>query len=63
MAGQNFTESCLYCKFYLSQSAICRRYPEYRQKRESEWCGEFISIPPVNFVTLEETKPRKKATK
>lgn len=37
-------DSCGICRFYLATTAangVCRRFPAYRTKDPSHWCGEF----------------------
>lgn len=43
-------DKCLNCAYFLSQEndfiGLCRRYPTYQNRHSSEWCGEFVIVPP-----------------
>jgi len=50
-ASVTATDSCGACMFFnqqldengepLSNDGVCRRYPEYQNKKTWHWCGEF----------------------
>jgi hypothetical protein len=50
MADLNSKESCNSCKFFLSQEndfmGSCRRFPTFQNRHGTEWCGEFVVVPP-----------------
>lgn len=58
MAEQDIKEICQSCKYFVTSNAVlgvCKRYPHYVNKHETDWCGEFIvKTSVVISVELEE---------
>lgn len=50
MAVLNSKDTCNSCIYFLYQEndlmGLCRRYPTYQNRHGSEWCGEFVLVPP-----------------
>jgi hypothetical protein len=50
MADVNSKDGCSSCIYFLSTGndfiGTCRRYPTYQNRHGSEWCGEFVIVPP-----------------
>lgn len=50
MADLNSKESCNSCIYFLSQEndfmGSCRRFPTFQNRHGTEWCGEFVVVPP-----------------
>jgi hypothetical protein len=50
MAVVNFKDSCNSCIYFLSTGndfiGSCRRFPTYQNRHGTEWCGEFVVVPP-----------------
>lgn len=50
MADLNSKESCNSCIYFLSQEndfiGLCRRFPTFQNRHGTEWCGEFVIVPP-----------------
>lgn len=50
MAVVNSKDGCCSCIYFLSTDndfiGTCRRYPTYQNRHGSEWCGEFVIVPP-----------------
>jgi hypothetical protein len=50
MAVVNSKDGCSSCIYFLSTGndfiGSCRRYPTYQNRHGSEWCGEFVLVPP-----------------
>ncbi len=58
MAEHDIKEICQSCKYFVTSNAVlgvCKRYPHYVNKHETDWCGEFIiETSVVISVELEE---------
>lgn len=50
MADVNSKDGCSSCIYFLSTGndfiGSCRRFPTYQNRHGSEWCGEFVIVPP-----------------
>jgi hypothetical protein len=50
MAVVNSKDSCCSCIYFQSTDndfiGSCRRFPLYQNRHSSEWCGEFVVVPP-----------------
>jgi hypothetical protein len=50
MAVVNFKDACSICIYFQSTDndfiGSCRRFPTYQNRHGSEWCGEFVVVPP-----------------
>jgi len=50
MAVVNFKDSCNSCIYFQSTDndfiGSCRRFPTYQNRHGTEWCGEFVVVPP-----------------
>lgn len=50
MAVVNFKDGCSACIYFLSTDndfiGSCRRFPTYQNRHGTEWCGEFVIVPP-----------------
>lgn len=50
MAVIDSKDGCSACKYFLSTDndfiGSCRRFPTYQNRHGSEWCGEFVIVPP-----------------
>jgi len=50
MADLNSKESCNSCIYFLNKEndfiGLCRRFPTFQNRHGSEWCGEFVIVPP-----------------
>jgi hypothetical protein len=50
MAVVNSKDGCSSCIYFLSTGndfiGSCRRFPTYQNRHGSEWCGEFVIVPP-----------------
>ena len=72
MADLNSKDGCNSCIYFLFQEndfmGLCRRFPTYQNRHGSEWCGEFVIVPPnLVFETMVqdieiaiETDPKEK---
>ena len=55
MANLDSRETCNSCKFFINSGfmGVCKRYPDQKNKHETEWCGEFVfakSAQVVDFI-------------
>jgi hypothetical protein len=50
MAVVNSKDGCSSCIYFQSTGndfiGVCRRFPTYQNRHSSEWCGEFVIVPP-----------------
>jgi hypothetical protein len=50
MAVVNSKDACGSCIYFLSTGndfiGSCRRFPTYQNRHSTEWCGEFVIVPP-----------------
>jgi hypothetical protein len=50
MAVVNSKDGCSSCIYFLSTGndfiGSCRRFPTYQNRHGTEWCGEFVVVPP-----------------
>ena len=50
MAVVDSKDGCSSCIYFLSTGndfiGTCRRFPTYQNRHGSEWCGEFVIVPP-----------------
>ena len=50
MAVVNSKDRCVSCIYFLSDGndfiGSCRRFPTYQNRHGTEWCGEFVVVPP-----------------
>ena len=50
MAVVDSKDGCSSCIYFLSTGndfiGACRRFPTYQNRHGSEWCGEFVIVPP-----------------
>ena len=50
MAVVNSKDACSSCIYFLNTDndfiGSCRRFPLYQNRHSSEWCGEFVVLPP-----------------
>jgi hypothetical protein len=50
MAVVNSKDSCSRCIYFQNGEndfiGSCRRFPLYQNRHSSEWCGEFVVVPP-----------------
>jgi hypothetical protein len=50
MAVVNSKDGCSACIYFLSTDndfiGSCRRFPTYQNRHGTEWCGEFVIVPP-----------------
>jgi hypothetical protein len=50
MAVVNSKDGCSSCIYFLSTDndfiGSCRRFPTYQNRHGTEWCGEFVIVPP-----------------
>lgn len=72
MAVVNSKDGCNSCIYFLSQEndfmGVCRRFPTYQNRHGSEWCGEFVIVPPnpvfeaivQDIEIAEEAKEKRK---
>jgi hypothetical protein len=73
MAVVNSNDRCNACIYFLSTGndfiGSCRRFPTYQNRHGSEWCGEFVIVPPNPVfealvqdieITVEAKEKRKK---
>jgi len=73
MAVVNSKDGCSSCIYFLSTGndfiGSCRRFPTYQNRHNSEWCGEFVIVPPNPVfealvqdieITVEAKEKRKK---
>lgn len=76
MADVNSKDGCSSCIYFLSQEndfiGLCRRFPTYQNRHGSEWCGEFVIVPPnpvfealvqdieISFQSFDEAKEKRK---
>ena len=45
MAETDIKEKCTACKYFVGSNdilGVCKRYPQYVNKHDNDWCGEFI---------------------
>lgn len=57
MDVQDIKEICQSCKYFVSSNSVlgvCKRYPQYVNKHDADWCGEFIAKP--KEITPEDFK-------
>ena len=61
MDVQDIKEICQSCKYFVTSNAVlgvCKRYPQYVNKHDADWCGEFMARVVVeNFAQLHEAMP------
>ena len=61
MAESDIKEKCSACKYFVGSNdilGVCKRFPQYVNKHDADWCGEFIVKSPVeNFAQLHEAMP------
>lgn len=76
MAVVDSKDGCSSCIYFLSTGndfiGTCRRFPTYQNRHGSEWCGEFVIVPPnpvfealvqdleTSLKSFEETKEKRK---
>jgi len=76
MAVVNSKDGCSSCIYFQSTGndfiGSCRRYPTYQNRHGSEWCGEFVIVPPnpvfetmvqdieISFKSFDEAKEKRK---
>jgi hypothetical protein len=73
MAVVNSKDGCNSCIYFLSTDndfiGSCRRFPTYQNRHGTEWCGEFVIVPPNPVfealvqdieITIEAKEKRKK---
>ena len=80
MADVNSKDACSSCIYFLNTDndfiGSCRRFPTYQNRHSSEWCGEFVVVPPnpvfetmvqdieiaseINVVFVEDKKKKRK---
>ena len=72
MAVVNSKDGCNSCIYFLSDGndfiGSCRRFPTYQNRHGSEWCGEFVVVPPnpvfeaivQDIEIAEEAKEKRK---
>ena len=73
MAVVDSKDGCSSCIYFLSTGndfiGTCRRFPTYQNRHGSEWCGEFVILPPNPVMVamvqdietaVEETKEKRK---
>ena len=73
MAVVNSKDGCNSCIYFLSTGndfiGSCRRFPNYQNRHGTEWCGEFVIVPPNPVfealvqdieITAEAKEKRKK---
>jgi len=76
MAVVNSKDGCSSCIYFLSTGndfiGSCRRFPTYQNRHGSEWCGEFVIVPPnpvfeamvqdieIQVELVEEAKEKRK---
>ena len=50
MAVVNSKDGCSSCIYFISTGndfiGSCRRFPTYQNRHGTEWCGEFVIVPP-----------------
>jgi len=50
MAVVNSKDGCCSCIYFLTTGndfiGSCRRFPTYQNRHGTEWCGEFVIVPP-----------------
>jgi len=72
MAVLNSKDTCNSCIYFLYQEndlmGLCRRYPTYQNRHGSEWCGDFVIVPPnpvfkSMVLDMELVEQRKKVIK
>lgn len=52
MANLDSRETCNSCKFFINSGfmGVCKRYPDQKNKHETEWCGEFVFAKSAQVV-------------
>lgn len=76
MAVVDSKDGCSSCIYFLSTGndfiGTCRRFPTYQNRHGSEWCGEFVIVPPnpvfealvqdieISFQSFDEAKEKRK---
>ena len=72
MAVLNSKDTCNSCIYFLLQEndlmGVCRRYPTYQNRHGTEWCGDFVIVPPnpvfeTMVLDIELAEQRKKVIK
>jgi hypothetical protein len=50
MADVNSKDACSCCIYFQHGDndfiGSCRRFPSYQNRHSTEWCGEFVIVPP-----------------
>ena len=50
MAVVNSKDGCNSCIYFQIEEndfmGVCRRFPTYQNRHGTEWCGEFVIVPP-----------------
>jgi hypothetical protein len=76
MAVVNSKDGCSSCIYFHATGndfiGSCRRFPTYQNRHGSEWCGEFVIVPPnpvfeamvqdieIQVELVEEAKEKRK---
>ena len=62
MAESDIKEKCSACKYFVGSNdilGVCKRFPQYVNKHDADFCGEFILKQLVeNFAELSEAMPK-----
>ena len=61
MAEIDSTKTCDGCTYFQrhqqTQMGVCRRYPTYQSRHNTEWCGEFspiiLALPVISIPMLD----------
>ena len=56
MDVQDIKEICQSCKYFVTSNAVlgvCKRYPQYVNKHDADWCGEYTFKKTIAQITRE----------
>ena len=59
MDVQDIKEICQSCKYFVTSNAVlgvCKRYPQYVNKHDADWCGEHAKKLTIADITREGLK-------
>ena len=59
MAESDIKEKCSACKYFVGSNdilGVCKRFPQYVNKHDADWCGEFLKKLTIAEITREGLK-------
>ena len=56
MAELDIKEKCSACKYFVGSNdilGVCKRFPQYVNKHDADWCGEYVFKKTIADITRE----------